>query len=825
MNLVIVESPAKSKTISKYLGKDFKILASFGHTRDLPSKEGSVDPNNNFAMNYEIKTASKKVVAEIVAAAKASDKIYIASDPDREGEAIAWNVHEILKEKKIKSPIVRSVFNEITETAVKNSIKNARDIDINLVHAQQSRLSLDYLVGFNLSPVLWKKLPNSRSAGRVQSVALRLIVDREAEIRAFVPTEYYSLNFLVKTVNGDEIEVRLVEYTGKKISNKFPDKRELAEEIKRILENQGTLIVDNIESKDAKRSPFAPFNTASLQQDASNKLGFSVDRTMKTAQKLYEGMDVGSGTQGLITYMRTDGTTLSNDALGEIRRYIEKDFGGEYLSKSPRIYKTKTKNAQEAHEAIRPTSVTNTPEKVEKYLSKDEFALYSLIWKRAVACQMTEAIFLRQSIDFIDADKKTRSRANGNVLKFDGFLKVYNASFDEDGAGGILPKLDVKDNVDIIKPIEVKQHFTSPKARYTEASLVQEMESLGIGRPSTYGAIINILQERSYVYINKRQFFPNPNGVVVVMFLKSFFSDYIEYEYTAKLEDELDLISDGKLDKLDFLNNFWKKFKGKTDDAMATELLVVSEKVSNLMNDYIFSGNFKNIKKCTHCESENVDIKIGKFGVYIACNACEKNSNIDQYIDSKIDESGKVEIKKVEQSESVGKGENGEEIYTKSGKFGPYFETKDDAGNVKRASIPASIKSRDLNTALFLLSLPKKIGNHDGDDVSIGIGKFGPYVLYQKKYTSIPKDVEVMSVDLEAAISIINNKPEKSEKSSTREKKTIDIGKHPDTKKDIKVGKSKYGVYALYQKKFYTIEGIENPEDATLEVCVNAIKK
>ncbi len=830
MFLVIVESPAKSKTISKYLGKDYQILASFGHVRDLPSKNGSVDPDDNFKMHYEIKAAAKARIAEIVKAAKEADIIYMASDPDREGEAIAWNIVEILKEKKIKAPIKRSVFNEITQTAVKDSIKNARDIDYNLVDAQQSRLSLDYLVGFHLSPVLWRKLPNSRSAGRVQSVTLRLVVEREAEIRAFIPTEYYSVTFNAKKDEGDEFSVRVIEHDSKKFSNKFPNKKSQAEEIVKVLEESKTLTVCDIESKDAKRNPFAPFNTAALQQDAANKLGFSVDRTMKVAQKLYEGIDIGSGTQGLITYMRTDGTTLSGDSLTMIRDYIKSEFGTEYLSKSPRIFKTKTKNAQEAHEAIRPTNASSDPKDIEKYLTKDEFALYSLIWKRTIACQMSEAIFLRQSIDFKDKSSKVLCRANGSTLKFDGFLKVYNVSFSEDDDGKeLLPNLKIGEEVKIVPPINQKQHFTMPKPRFTEASLVAEMESLGIGRPSTYGSIINILQEREYVYLDKRQFHPNAKGVVVTMFLKSFFKDYVEYEFTAKLEEELDFISDGKLTKDAFLKKFWTGFKGHTDSAMATELEKISESVTKLMHEYIFSGNFKESEKCISCGSDKITMRIGKFGVYVTCGACEKNNSIDRYIEDRSkQEAENGGEKQVSQEEPIGEDENGNKVYFKSGRFGPYFEVSiPGEEKPKRATIHDQIQDRGIKTALFLLSLPKKVGELDGNDVRVGIGKFGPYVVYNKKYTSMPKDIDIMTITEEQAIEIIKNPPKrtyaKGGDGTTREKKTVEVGVHPKTKKPISVGKSKYGVYALYQKKFYTLKDLENVEDATLEMCLDVI--
>ncbi|QED23447.1 DNA topoisomerase 1 [Candidatus Deianiraea vastatrix] len=825
--LVIVESPAKSKTITKYLGSDYAVLASFGHVRDLPSQNGSVEPKSNFKMNYQIKDTSQKHVTAIVKAAKEAEIVYMASDQDREGEAIAWNLAEILREKKLKTEIKRATFTEITEKAVKDGIKNARDIDYHLVDAQQARLSLDYLVGFHLSPVLWKKLPGSRSAGRVQSVALRLIVEREKEIRAFVPSEYWSLQATLNSANNEEFLSKVISFEGKKLSNAFPKNEKDASKIQEYLENAKTLIAREIESKDAKRNPFAPFNTASLQQDASNKLGFSTDRTMKTAQKLYEGIEIGSGTRGLITYMRTDGTTLSKDAVESIREYIVSQFGDKYLPKSPRIYKTKTKNAQEAHEAIRPTDISLSPEKIGKYLSSDELKLYELIWKRTLACQMSEAIFLRQSIDLSDKADKVMLRANGNVLKFDGFLKAYSVQIDEDGDGSLLPDIKIGDEVNILMPIEKKQHFTAAKPRYTEASLVKDLEELGIGRPSTYATIIKTLQDREYVHIDKRQFVPDLKGVVVTSFLKGFFTKYVEYEFTAGLEEELDIISDGKLEKLKFLRNFWDEFDAKVADSMEKDPSIISSEIAKFMQEYMFSGTHADEKQCLHCKSKNIDIKTGKFGVYVKCLDCDQNNSIDKYI------AGMVITEDGEQKPSaasgtlVGKDEKGNEIFYKTGKFGPYFEAIQD-GKAKRASIPAFIPEVSLENALFLLSLPKVIGKFEDKPISIGIGKFGPYVLYNGEYISIVEKEKTATLTQKEAIHIIQNKPEKKSRfakadGTTREKKTRELGEHPKTKKQILVGKSRYGVYALYMKKFYTIKGIENAEDATLEDAINAI--
>jgi len=832
LKLVIVESPAKSKTITKYLGAGYTVLASFGHVRDLPSKNGSVNPDKDFEMDYQIKDTSKKHVNAILSEAKKADIVYMASDQDREGEAIAWNLAEILKEKKIKAIIKRATFTEITEKAVKDGIKNAREIDYALVDAQQARLSLDYLVGFHLSPVLWKKLPGSRSAGRVQSVSLRLIVEREAEIRAFVPSEYWSLGLNLKTKKNEIFVAKVIEYSNKKFNNQFPKTESEATNIANLLEESKVLIIQDIQSKDVKKNPFAPFNTAALQQDSSNKLGFSADRTMKIAQKLYEGMSIGNETKGLITYMRTDGTTLSKDAINQIRNYIESEYGDKYLPKSPRVYKTKTKNAQEAHEAIRPTDISLSPSKIAKYLDKDELRLYELIWKRTLACQMAEAIFLRQSIDMLDKSNKVLSRSNGSIVKFDGFLKAYSVEMEsEEDGDGLLPNLNIGDEVTIQFPLHKKQHFTSAKPRYTEASLVKEMEELGIGRPSTYANIIKTLQDREYVHIEKRQFIPDLKGVVVTSFLKSFFANYVEYKFTANLEEELDIMSDGKIKKLDFLQKFWSAFNSKVLDSMTQSVEIISSEIAKFMDEYMFSGTHKDEKKCLHCGNIDITIKTGKFGVYVKCNSCDGNNSIDKYIQGmsislNSDQEGKINQQK---GGLIGKDAFGNDIFYKTGKFGPYYESvQEDKTVVKRASIPEFITEINIENALFLLSLPKIIGKHEGEDISVGIGKFGPYILYKKEYISILEKEKVSIINQDEAIYLIQNKPDKKSRyggtsGGVKEKKTIEIGLHPKTEKKILIGKSRYGIYALYQKKFYTVKGHEDISTVKLQDCLDAI--
>ena len=561
-NLIVVESPAKAKTINKYLGKDYVVLASFGHIRQLPKKNGSVDTEDGFKIKYEINKTSQKHVKSLVDTMKTCDKLILASDPDREGEAIAWHVIEVLKQKKaIKNDTIieRVVFNAITKNTVEQAMKEARKIDMDLVNAQQARVALDYLVGFNLSPVLWRKLPGSRSAGRVQSVALRLICERQAEILNFKSEEYWSINVLTKTQNNEEIIAGLVSIDGKKL-NKLSIKNEKeAKKIKLELEKE-EYKVSNIEKKEIKRNPFAPFTTSTLQQEASKKLGFSTKKTMSLAQKLYEGIDIGNGTQGLITYMRTDGVYTAPEAISAARNVIEKNYGKKYLPEKAIIYKNKIKNAQEAHEAIRPTDPSVLPENIKQYLTNDEYRLYDLIWKRLIASQMASVILDQVSIDI--STSKHILRATGSIIKFNGFYILYNETKEDEAEEKdlILPNVKIGEILNFKKVID-KQHFTEPPAKYSEAGLVKKMEELGIGRPSTYANIISVLQDRGYVKLERKKFVAENRGIVVNAFLKSYFKKYVEYDYTAKLEDDLDIVSNGKKDWKQLLKEFWVPFK------------------------------------------------------------------------------------------------------------------------------------------------------------------------------------------------------------------------------------------------------------------------
>ncbi|MEK6734212.1 MAG: type I DNA topoisomerase, partial [Pseudomonadota bacterium] len=621
-NLVIVESPAKAKTINKYLGNNFQVLASFGHIRDLPSKDGSVRPEDDFAMDYEIGDKSKKHVQEIIKAVKDTKNIYLASDPDREGEAIAWHVVEALKERKaLKNDVnvKRVVFNEITKKAVNEAFIHPRDIDMNLVNAQQARRALDYLVGFTLSPVLWRKLPGSRSAGRVQSVALRLICERDYEIAKFISREYWSIQGDFTTEDSSKFTARLVSIDQKKLDKFAIENESQAKSIENDIKDKN-YIVDSIDKKRVQRHPSPPFITSTLQQEASRKLGFGASKTMQVAQKLYEGIDINGETVGLITYMRTDSIQLSQEAVNASREYIKNTYGSNYVPSSPRSYKSKVKNAQEAHEAIRPTNFTLPPEAVKVSLSDDQFKLYDLVWKRMLSCQMQSADFDQTTIEIESTDKKIGFRAVGSVLIFDGFLKVYNEGKDEpdeeDEEKKLLPLLKSNDKVKLSDIIS-NQHFTEPPARYTEASLVKKLEELGIGRPSTYATIISVLQDREYVRLEKKRFYSEDRGKIVIAFLSLYFKQYVEYDFTAGLEDELDIVSNGSMEWKDLLKKFWQDFYQHILDAKDKKNsdiieLINENLVSNLaLKDYP--------KTCPTCGAGKLHLRAGKFGLFYAC--------------------------------------------------------------------------------------------------------------------------------------------------------------------------------------------------------------
>ena len=673
MNLVIVESPAKAKTINKYLGKDYLVLASYGHIRDLPSKNGSVDPENKFHMLWEIDSFSKKYLKEITDAAKDSKKIILATDPDREGEAIAWHVKEVLKSKKLLKDkgVERVVFNEITKNAILEAIKNPREIHLPLVEAYLARRALDYLVGFNISPILWTKLPGSKSAGRVQSVALKLITEREKNIELFKPEEYWTLTSDFTNKDNKNIVSKLSLYNGIKIERfTFRNKNKIDQAIDVI--NKSKFSIKDVNTKIFKRNPLAPFTTSTLQQAASGKFGFGASRTMQIAQRLYQGIDIEGETTGLITYMRTDGTNISKEAITEFRELIRNDFGDKFLPEQPNNFSgKKAKNAQEAHEAIRPTVVSRKPADIKKYVNADQFKLYDLIWSRALSSQMNSAEFDRNTILIASKDEKINFRTTGSIIKFEGFLKVYEIQNVDDDDKNILPEVKVGEYVNILK-LNNEQHFTVPPPRFSEASLVKRMEELGIGRPSTYASIISVLSTRNYVeQINKR-FHPTDRGKLISAFLEKLFSKYVDYNFTAELENQLDEITSGKIEWIEVLNNFWKDFYENVGRVKEKRTREVLDMLNESLGTLIFDRDANDLvdRKCKLCSNGELSLKNSfRGGAFIGCSnypECKFTRPL-----SKAKAAAQSQLA---EPKFIGKHENGNDMYLKNGRFGPYLQ-------------------------------------------------------------------------------------------------------------------------------------------------------
>ena len=777
MKLVIVESPAKAKTINKYLGSDYKVVASFGHIRDLPSKEGAVLPEKDFEMSWHIEPKAEKHVKEIISLLAQADALYLASDPDREGEAIAWHVvQELTKRKKLKNiPVYRVTFNEITKQAVTEAMKSPRQIDMPLVDAYLARRALDYLVGFTLSPVLWRKLPGSRSAGRVQSVALRLICERENEIEVFKPQEYWTVDAVLKTQKEEEFEARLTHLDGKKLDKFTLNSKELAESAaQKVLRQQ--LRVLSVEKKQEKRNPAPAFTTSTLQQEASRKLGFSAKKTMRLAQSLYEGVSIKGETVGLITYMRTDSTALSQEAIGQIRAHILEKYGKAYLPDSPRYYKNHAKNAQEAHEAIRPTLMSRSPSEVERYLEKDEAKLYALIFKRALACQMASALIDKVSADIGDEANAVRLRATGQSIAFAGFIKVYQEGVDEKSEQeqeGMLPPLSEKEAVEALS-VTPNQHFTEPPPRYSEASLVKKLEELGIGRPSTYASIISVLQDREYVTLVSKRFVPSERGRLVTLFLEQFFNLYVQYDFTAQLEDKLDEISSGKRAWKEVMEDFWKKFEVTVKEALDLKGAEVTEKLQEVLSDTLFPNEEERV--CPLCHEGKKELKIGKFGAFIGCS---------RYPDCKYThplwQDGEKSAAQGEANETLPAGKEGDEIplpasgsgekklgeddsgtpvFLKKGPYGWYVQLGEgtDKAKVKRSSLPKTLKPEyvTLEQALKLVSLPRILGVIDNEEVFANIGRFGPYVGKGKTFASVRLPESIFDMTLERALELLS---------------------------------------------------------------------
>ena len=828
MNLVIVESPAKAKTINKYLGEDYIVLASYGHVRDLPSKNGSVDTENNFNMTWEIDPGSKKPLKEIYDAAKDAKKIILATDPDREGEAIAWHVKNILDDKKLlkDKKVERVVFNEITKKAVKNGIDNPREINTELVDAYMARRALDYLVGFNISPILWTKLPGSKSAGRVQSVALKLIVERENEIELFKPQEYWSIQSLFKNKDTKDLNSKIILFKSEKV-DKFYFKNE--EQTKSAVDEikKHDYQITQIEKKPYKRNPYAPFTTSTMQQEASKKLGFGASRTMQVAQRLYQGFEIDGETVGLITYMRTDGTQISNEALETCRNYISQKLGKDYLPDQPRNYSgKKAKNAQEAHEAIRPTDINRDPSSLKSILDRDQMRLYELIWNRTVSSQMESAEFERTSIDICNNDKSIIFRANGSIQKFDGYLKLYQETKEEDEKKedneddeNILPDVNNGDTL-IINKILDEQHFTNPPPRYSEASLVKKLEELGIGRPSTYASIISVLSTRNYVELINKKFIPTDRGKLITAFLDKLFNKYVDYNFTANLEDNLDEITSGKIKWIDVLSQFWEQFNINVNEVKELRTRAILDMLNESLADIIFdkdeSGSVE--RKC-QCGGE-LSLKVGRFGAFIGCAnypECKFTRPL-----SKIKAAQETFMS---EPKEIGETDDGKKITLKKGRFGPYLQVGNEEKEMKNFSIPKGISPDevDIEKAKFLSGLPKVIGKYpdNNEDITLNNGRFGPYVKCSNKSATLESPEDIFSIGLNKAITLIAEA--KPGRRSSNEIKNL--GEHPEDKKPVKVMKGQFGPYIKYKTINATIPDDKDPNDITMEEALVYIDK
>jgi DNA topoisomerase-1 len=822
MNLVLVESPAKAKTINKYLGKGYEVMASFGHVRDLPPKSGSVDPDNDFRMLWEVDPKAAKRLNDIARALKDADKLILATDPDREGEAISWHVLQVLKEKKaLKSQIVeRVVFNAITKQAVTEAMRHPRAIDEALVDAYLARRALDYLVGFTLSPVLWRKLPGAKSAGRVQSVALRLVADRELEIERFVTQEYWSLIATLATPRNETFEARLVGADGKKLQRLDIGSGEEAERFKRDLET-ATFTVASVEAKPVKRHPYPPFTTSTLQQEASRKLGFAPAHTMRVAQRLYEGIDIGGETIGLITYMRTDGVQIAEEAIGAVRSVIESDYGREYVPGAPRRYETKAKNAQEAHEAIRPTELTRKPRDTKAHLDADQAKLYELIWLRTVASQMESAELERTTVD-IEAKVGSRIldlRATGTVVKFDGFLTLYNEDRDEaaeDEESRRLPQMSTSERL-TKRSIAADQHFTEPPPRYSEASLVKRMEELGIGRPSTYASILQVLKDRKYVRLDKKRLIPEDRGRIVVSFLESFFARYVEYDFTAALEDKLDQISNSEIAWRDVLRDFWRDFIGAIDGTKDLKISAVIDALDELLSPHLFPSpaGGPDPRVCPTCGTGRLSLKLSKFGAFIGCSnypECRYTRTLSQ------SDGSDIGTKKLGDDP-----ETGLDVTVRSGRFGPYLQLGEgkDGEKPKRAGLPKGVAPDEITfeRALQLLSLPREVGKHpeDGEPILAGIGRYGPYVQHGKIYANLESPEDVFTIGLNHAVTLIAEKKAKGPSKRFGADPGRALGDHPTRGGPIVAKKGRYGPYVSHDGVNATLPADKTPETITLE--------
>jgi DNA topoisomerase-1 len=841
MNVVVVESPSKAKTINKYLGDAYTVLASYGHVRDLPPKDGSVRPDEDFEMDWSVDARSEKQIDAIIDALDGAETLYLATDPDREGEAISWHIEQLLRDRGLLDNIEvkRVVFNEITKGAVQDAFNHPRGLNDELVEAYLARRALDYLVGFNLSPVLWRKLPGSRSAGRVQSVALRLICEREAEIEAFKAREYWTIEVGLDSAKGAPYQARLVERNGTKLE-RFDLADEGAANAARSEVEAASFKIASIEKKRTRRNPQPPFTTSTLQQEASRKLGFGASQTMRVAQRLYEGVEIDGETVGLITYMRTDSVTLSQEAIASCRDLIDQDFGNDYLPEKPRVYRTRAKNAQEAHEAVRPTDLFRRPGSLKSVLDGDLFRLYELIWRRTLASEMAEAQIDRVAVDLRSADSQLALRANGQTIAFDGFLKLYREDKDDDPANGDgdatendderrLPPLE-EGEPSAVREVNPEQHFTQPPPRYSEASLVKTMEELGIGRPSTYASIIQVLQDRKYVQLDRKRFVPEDQGRLVTSFLSSFFERYVQYDFTARMEERLDDISGGRIDWKAVLREFWQDFSAAIDGTAELRVRSVLDALDEELGPHFFPTreDGSDARVCPACSEGRLGLRIGKHGPFVGCsNYPECKYTRKLAVDGGDDETADL----ANGPRELGKDpETGKDVTLRKGPYGLYVQLGELEGEGKKATKPKrssipdgySLDEIELELALGLLALPRDIGPHPEDGVMIqaGLGRYGPYVKHGTVYASLPDPREVLTVGLNRAVTVL---AEKGKGRRGRAAPLKELGNHPDDDKPVTVHDGRYGPYVKHGKINATIPKDADPADMTLEVAVELI--
>ncbi|HTE80851.1 MAG TPA: type I DNA topoisomerase [Reyranella sp.] len=835
MDVLVVESPAKAKTIGKYLGPGFTVLASYGHVRDLPAKDGSVRPDEDFAMDWEVDSSSQKRIDAIAKAVTKGGKLYLATDPDREGEAISWHVLDILARKKALQDVEvkRVTFNAITKQSVLDAVAHPRDLDQPLIDAYLARRALDYLVGFTLSPVLWRKLPGSRSAGRVQSVALRLICERESEIEVFKSREYWTVDVLFGTAKKQTLKARLTHLDGSKLDKFDLDTQERAEQAKREIERRA-FAVSAIDRRQVRRNPPPPFITSTLQQEASRKLGVGAATAMRIAQRLYEGVDIGGETVGLITYMRTDGVQLAPEAIGQTRRLIETKYGPSYLPQAPRVYTSKAKNAQEAHEAIRPTDLFRAPQDVAAYLDKDQLGLYELIWKRTVASQMESAVLDQVTVDIASADKTVQLRATGSVVRFNGFLTLYDEGRDEkseeDESATILPDVGENEALDRREVIP-EQHFTEPPPRYSEASLVKKLEELGIGRPSTYASIIEVLQRRSYVKIDRKRFTPEDRGRIVTAFLQTYFPRYVEYNFTAHLEEELDDISDGKMDWRQVLRDFWQPFSVAVGDTKELRVKEVLDKLDEELGPHFFPANDnggKSPRDCPSCANGRLGLKLGKFGAFIGCSnypECKFTRKLGIVDPEKDAQSGaNLDGPKILGTDPV----TGKVVTLRNGPYGLYVQLGEAEGKEKpkRASLLKGMTPDELTfeKALAILSLPRELGPHpeDKEPVLAGVGRFGPYVRHGAKYKSVPADESVLDIGMNRAVALLAEAKAVGRGRAAVKPLRV-VGPHPGDEAPIELYEGRYGMYVKHGGINATVPNDLKPDELTVEQAVSLL--